>query len=64
MYESMGTDAFTNQSLFLIKKKCDKFNFEPSDCVWLGLSNDDKYKEYFRKGTSIARICLTDYYDS
>lgn len=43
---------------------CDKFNFEPSDCVWLGLSNDDKYKEYFRKGTNTARICLTNYYDS
>lgn len=44
-------------------KICKKYNFEPSDCVWLGITQDNKYKEYFRDDNGIARICLTGYYD-
>ena len=43
-------------------KICNKFNFEPSDCVWLGTTKDKEYKDYFRMDR--ARICLTNYYEN
>ena len=40
---------------------CDKFELEPSDSVWVGTSESDKYKE-LRRFDTIARLCLTHNY--
>ena len=40
---------------------CNRYNFIPTDCVWLGTTEDEKYKDYWRKDKE--RICLTNYYD-
>jgi len=38
---------------------CDQFSISPSDSVWLGYSEDDRYEE-FRRNNKIGRLCLAN----
>lgn len=42
---------------------CKELNIVPSDSVWLATSNNTDYKKFKRSSTSLARICLAEFYN-
>lgn len=48
-----------NKLKYYQQRVCEKYDLQPSQCVWLANSTKDIYSDYVRAGDT-ARLCITD----